>query len=467
MARRKAIRKPAADIIPRFPADDLPPELLHMIFLYLEPTDAACLRWAGKVVAEIGLQYIVPTVYLRLYEESYDRLLAISRHPVVSKYVVKLEYETLALRRIDREVFDQELLETRVIPSSQRSGRPDSLASARAWRAYDRDSIRNLPIFTRRQTTWRLDQAWSIYETSRKSQEKVQQADFFRVKLVEAMKSFQNIGVISIPTYGVYERYVAALKDLLPTSNFRYRPHYERVSYVSASDSILSAVESASLQLREFHCQWFDWWTISQIRGRFAAMKRSVFHLKVMDICFTDPQYMESNNINDLFKFFRSNRLNTGRLKEFITSAPNLKVLRLSFDEQDPGYTTFNELFGSFRWSLLEVLSLGNLSMSEDELVGLCYRHARTLKDLSLQDLVMNRPGSWKVAFHRIRQVFDLGQQLDNCRLVGEYVSDTDYYDMEAISAWNSYTVGQILSDYIRTIKFGDISIAEYYEAMG
>ena len=65
-----------------------------MVFAYLEPKEAALFRWAGRVIAEIGLQYLTPKVCLRLREESYDRLSAIAEHPVASKCVVELEYET-------------------------------------------------------------------------------------------------------------------------------------------------------------------------------------------------------------------------------------------------------------------------------------------------------------------------------------------------------------------------------------
>lgn len=72
MARRKAAPKSKKQASRRtiqaltFPADRLPAELIHMVFTYLKPIEAAAFRWAGRGVAEIGLQYLAPTVYLRL-----------------------------------------------------------------------------------------------------------------------------------------------------------------------------------------------------------------------------------------------------------------------------------------------------------------------------------------------------------------------------------------------------------------
>lgn len=74
-------------------ADRLPAEFIHMVFTYLEPTEAAAFRSAGRIFAEIRLQYLALTVYLTLEGESYDRLWAIAEHPVVSKTVNCLLYE--------------------------------------------------------------------------------------------------------------------------------------------------------------------------------------------------------------------------------------------------------------------------------------------------------------------------------------------------------------------------------------
>ena len=160
-----------------------------MVFTYLKPTEAAAVRWAGRVVAEIGLQYLAPTVYLTLKEESYDRLLAIAGHPTVSKYVVELDYKTEGLRPMAREDFDRMIRRTGVIPQrNDSSERPDSCASARAWRAYQRESLRNIPVFNQRLTKQLLNRAWSMYEADYASQKKVQQANFFREKTAKAMK---------------------------------------------------------------------------------------------------------------------------------------------------------------------------------------------------------------------------------------------------------------------------------------
>lgn len=293
MARRKAAKKTGKQAarkyitrVKKLPANDLPPELIHMVFRYLEPTEAAAFRWAGRVVAEIGLQYLVPTVHLALMEESYDRLLAIAEHPMVSKYVVKLEYETEGLMSTDREQFDQMIRFSEVIPQRQDSSeRPSSSASARAWRAYERQSVRNIPLLSQKH----MNRAWSMYEQYHASQMKVQEADFFPEKIAKAMKQFSNLKRICTSADGARERYVAEIKGLLPTCYYSQPipTAWEDPLNVGATSSVMLAVGSAGLHLESFCCQSVNWEIFTQNKKNFATLKKSLFRVKEMNIAFS------------------------------------------------------------------------------------------------------------------------------------------------------------------------------------
>ena len=254
MARCKAAKKSdkhaAHKMVhaPKFPADHLPAELIHMIFPYLEPTEAAAFRWAGRVVAEIGLQYLAPTVYLKLNEESYNRVLAISEHPVVSKYVINLDYETRGLNAINREQFDDMVISTETIAQRHESSEiSNRFASARAWRAYNRESVRNIPLLSRKQTRQLFNQAWSLYEAYLASQTMLQRSGFFREKIAEAIIRFRNLQRISTSADSAFIRYTAQFRDFLPT--YYLSPlidnAYEIPPDVGVTSVIMSARQSA------------------------------------------------------------------------------------------------------------------------------------------------------------------------------------------------------------------------------
>ena len=85
---------------------ELPSEIIHMIYKYLEPTDVARLRLASQRVAEIGLEYLVPCIHLRLTPASYNGLVAVSGHPVISKHVYRIQYDSDFMKQSSWEYFE-------------------------------------------------------------------------------------------------------------------------------------------------------------------------------------------------------------------------------------------------------------------------------------------------------------------------------------------------------------------------
>ena len=457
-ATRKSGKQTAGKSIqaPKFPADRLPPELIHMVFMYLEPTEVAAFRWAGQVVAQVGLQFLVPTVYLRLNEESYDRVFAIAEHPVVSKYVISLEYETGGLECLEREKFERSIVRTRVTPQPNGfSERPHKSASARAWRAYNRESASSLISLNKRQTIQRFNRAWFMYETSQTSQERVVQANFFHEKIAEAMKRFQNLQTISAHAGSLHERYNPQIKRLLPTCFF-WSLNGTHLSNADATTSVLLGVSSAGLPIRSFYCHHFMWQQIfSQDEKILAALKRSVFHLKVMTLTLVSPEATDGLD-NSVAK-----HLETGLAMELITSTPELESLTLSsrYMVITAPELKLKNMVGNFHWSYLKAFSLYGLASREDDLVRFCKRHTHTLRHLSLRDMLLYQ-GSWVETFHGIRRAFRLGQQLNTCEIAGFFLQPENPATLrDAI-----FRVG---SEYILSTDIGDITIEEYLQVIG
>ena len=468
MARRKVVRKSGSQAVrksvptSKFPADRLPSELIHMVFAYLEPKEAAKFRWAGRVVAQIGLHYLTPKVCLRLREESYDRLLAIAEHPVASKCVVELEYETEGLRFLDREAFDRTFTWHERHVTSER---PTSVASARAWRAFERESRRNMPPPN---TAQLLDRAWSVYEAFQTDHKKVEQANFFPNKTVEAFKRLPNLKSISIPTISVHERCVAEIKDLLPTYFFEKKDPSCVPLNVGATLSILLAVESAALQIESFCCKRFNWQTLMQDMRNLPALRRSMLHLRLIDITFTQPPVTGVEGSREI-DYSIEEYLEKRGLQSFLTSAPSLKYLGLSFETWPARCLPprLEETIGNFHWPSLKAVSLDTVAVSGNSLVDFCEIHAHTFRDLSLRRIRMEQ-GFWNATFHRMRRVFRLGQQLDTCTLEGLFWEDDSEVDfhMGMICRGNK-KLGAVISEYIRDTHIGDITLVDYYEMMG
>ena len=450
----------------KFPADFLPPELIHLVFAYLKPTEAAAFRWAGRIVAEIGLQYLAPTAYLALEEESYDRLLAIAEHPTVSKYVVKLVYEKEGLGFIDRNQFDHTIRRTWVIPLRHDSERPGSSASARAWRAYERELIREKSLLSQEQTTQLLDRAWSMYEEHLTNQKKVQQAKFFREKTAKAMKQFQNLKSMFASANGAFERYFVELTELLPNYYISYRSAYVENPRFDPTASVLFAAGSAGLRIDRFCCQRFEWNVFAQNDKDLVALNRSMLHVRHMDMAFTIERYSGQYRMISDIEIIRRECLANGRMQSFLASAPDLEYLGLSFRTWPQVLPTINAIFGNFHWSSLKTVSLDGIATHGRDLLNFCERHSYTLEHLSLGAMILHE-ASWWVVFHGVRQAFRLGQQLHTCRLGGRFSHPPNKRYYLQSEGMERSSPGVLVSDYIRATDIGDISLREYVEARG
>ena len=95
--------RPLATTPTKCPIDNLPSELLHIICTHLKPSEVANLRLAFRIVAPIGLQYLVSEVHLVVAEDSFKRLATVARHPVASKYVTSFFYEADTLEILNKE----------------------------------------------------------------------------------------------------------------------------------------------------------------------------------------------------------------------------------------------------------------------------------------------------------------------------------------------------------------------------
>lgn len=449
----------------KFPADLLPPELIHLVFTHLKPTEAAAFRWAGRIVAEIGLEYLAPTVYLALKEESYDRLLAISEHPTVSKYVVRFVYETEGLRYGDRGMFTAAVQTSRAIPLRLDSPRPDSSASARAWRAYERELVREKPLLSQEQMAQLLDRAWSMYEEYIINQKKVQQAKFFREKTAKAMKQFQNLKSMFASADGAFERYSTELTELLPNYYLSDWAAYGDMSSFDPTISVLLAAESAGLRVKNFCYQPFDWNIFAQNDKDLAALNRSMLHVRHIDMAFTIQRDSGQHRMISDIQFIRRECLDNGRVQTFLTSAPDLEYLGLAFKTRPQIYPTVNQILGKVHWSSLKAVSLDGIATHERDLLNFFGRHSYTLKDLSLSGMVLYEV-SWWVVFHGVRRAFRLGQQLHTCKLGGWFSHAPPYkkYNMQSEGLGRS-SLGILVSDYVRATDVGDVSLREYQEA--
>ena len=98
----------------------------------------------------------------------------------------------------------------------------------------------------------------------------------------------------------------------------------------------------------------------------------------------------------------------TGRLHDFITSAPQLENLTVHFDWDSPmPSASLSGLVGHFTWHSLRLASFNMISTTEEELMDFYERHAKTLREIRIESIDLGH-GSWADIFGRIRDTLSL-----------------------------------------------------------
>lgn len=225
-----------------FPLDRMPVELVRMICSYLTPTQVASIRFLNKTIAAIGLEYIATTVTLTLKEESFDRLLEIAHHPILSKHVQTLRYEHDFLTDLDQRVWEYQI-RTPELESARNKEPPGFGASERKWRAFRREC--RFTVSRKKYGKKRLDQVYSTYQIHRAEQEHTRRSGFFIDKLAHGLQHLPNLRLIYMPTLGSYSRYQKEIAESLDGATFDQSASGIESDSVAVTRSILLAIDRA------------------------------------------------------------------------------------------------------------------------------------------------------------------------------------------------------------------------------
>ena len=402
------------------PIDNLPSELLHMVCTHLKRREVANLRLASRVVAPIGLQYLIPEVHLVVAEDSFKRLAAIARDPVASKYVTSLFYEADALEVLDENEWKMNV----------RS--PDYYK--RLWkgprymlRSLTKDltpasvSIAHARVMPRHHyTKQQLREALRTYQGFCDYQGRVDQFDS---KIAKAMKKFPNLKeLIILAQVGRPSR---AFKSVFaPGFCKMYRKDmWEWPVGLVQMRSLLLGAHHAGLKIERLYCSIVNWRILMENSKTFERMKRSMLHLRELCVTFSTGLDEEEDEwgflqIEKCEEYLQRSR----RLEEFVTSAPYLERLEICFEWNEPIQPTeFRHVVGDFYWSSLKAVRFEMIGAVENHLVGFFERHASTIKDVRMGSLFLSH-GRWSSVLERIRPVL----KLDIVDISGSLVSNSE-----------------------------------------
>lgn len=426
--RPKAIRRPAQPSTPiffDFPIDELPPELVHMICIYLKPKEIANLRLVSRLAGPVGLHYMVPEVHLLLARDSFEQLKALAEHPVASKHVTSFFFEADKLGILPRSNWEQLVAGPQYVAQVRemhRRGHPCHHASERSLRTFNRE-VNKLSAAPRHSyTDEEMDHAFEKYSDFIHFQQDSQEAAVQEKAVAEAMKHFPLLKKITMASQIFTSRLRKTFEPAFCTYYESDNPRDSRSEPLGVQQmrSLLLGAYHAGLKIEVLRCGFVSWRILQQDAETFARMRDSVSNVKELILQFAPGRDTEPDEVwAELENAACSSYLEAGRLKDFVTAAPKLEHLQIALQFNTPIWPAYlQDTVGEHHWPALKSVTLTMLGTTEDDLVSFCSRHAGTLKYFHLGSMGMVE-GDWFSAFNRMRKVLTLDTMVVSGRLEG------------------------------------------------
>lgn len=433
----------------------LPIEITHMVFANLKgrPRGIARLRLVCKTFAAIGLHYLVPELHLIFISGSFERLREISERPIISQHVETLFYEADTLtsyetmRQWKNSIVVPPWLES--IPGDQLDP-PSATASEREHRAYMRNiqKLRAGPRYTQSEKHLKL-----VYETYRNylsDQAKLRACDYNAEVIREAMARMPNLKEIALSMeYCLYEGRSGVLERAFANvyqSAFGDDGQSESCG-VPQMRSLLLGASHAGLKLEVLRCGIVHWEIFRQDTEVFAQMRNAVRNLKTLQLHITtrisdeELAYEDGDDYHSQIPACAEYLKESGRMRELVTAAPNLRSLDITFDCQYPYPPAgLKESVGGLTWHSLKNVGFGIVETTEDELMDYYTRHASTLEAVRLDTIKLTK-GSWPRLFQRMRKALSLTEAL----ICGHVTSDNPFEEFN----FHLPVLGDVVEKYL------------------
>ena len=464
------------------PITQLANEVLHMIYAYLTPGEAANLRLMSKGLAVVGLRYLAPTVHLDLEEASFKKLRDIADHPIASKHVYELVYEIDRLEPLSREDWSRRIMGPEYIVSRDR-GEPEDPgedADLSTRRAYLRELKTYLSMPLHRFTQGQIYEEWNHFRDAYSKQSHICHSSSLSGKLKDTLIKLPNLRSVRTSSKNTMTRWMEDFKQRLgalwdqnaleldvPGSAWRVG--------LCSTQNVLRALGRNKLPITTLRLDGLNWQFLAQYKKDFMLTKECFRHLKNLSIRFTgrvtiDDEGMSRVDRYDSAAFRRVKQ--RGRLVELLSAAPDLEALTIGFGECDfTMSTSLEDTFGMFHWHSLKAIELIAFETTETELLDFFTRHANSLRSVTLGGMGL-LSGNWITILHRMRQTlklehFHMPMELTepNGTISQDTGSKFEYWNVER-KAFVSCGLDDLVEQYLQGHDKEDMTFTAYLASL-
>ena len=415
--------------------DRLSREILREICSYLEPYDILFLRRQCRVLAAIGLYYMIPEAHIAFLPESFARLAILSEHPILSQCLRKLVYEGNTLPVLETQKHWMGLASGAINSShgpmqlSRSAPNPPSNdASERTRRAYRRD----LHQFEREKASaeqFRLDMtkgSWKVFQSFQRWQSEMQESGGDLEFLQKSIAKFPRLKELGMAAgnrrgQGLSATTINAYHTCLLVPSFT-EPMNE--SGLKQLRVLLEAASNAPKSLLQITASQLGWHFFNQSVPTFEALEP----IQSLRFTVSSPDYLK-----EVGKPY-------GRIWPFLKLAPNLKDLDMEFQGDNrmeaiffsgqlpsrQGIPILSHVFAIANWHQLMRLRLVYVQSVSHLFLNFLRRHARTLKNLwlSIHSLL---GATWGDTFWEMKSILHLDEATFTGFFISGQLGATDY----------------------------------------
>lgn len=394
----------------------LPPEIATLICHSIDKGDVPNLRSVSKFWNNVATPFLPGNINLVFKPESFQRLLDISQHPVISKQITSLYYEPNTLcEYVTQDDWEKHIFDNSYMDDIQAIPSPD--ASERELRAYRRNiaKIRERPRHNYSRS--HLDKAYQEYTRMYREQEDLRKNGYGLREFSDAMSRLSNLSEICMNHgWAICQRPEDA-KNAFAAGLSNAGGDYCGIPFMT---SLLLAIYDTGIELRSLQLGDVDWKFLQQGDETLQRLKNTLRHLTTLQLAITTGMDESGNEIGVEIPTCREYLSNDNRLAEFLAAAPKLKDLVISFDWYEPFCPAeLSQVFGGTVWPCLQSIELENIDATSEHLHRFFEQHALTLKHVTMNTIVL-LDGTWIDALEKMSQVLNLKSAYARGYLIGD-----------------------------------------------
>lgn len=354
-----------------------PNEILHSICALLEPENVMNFRFAGKVCADIGIEYMAHKVKVVATHWSMARVEALSLHPILNRNVQDIDISCYIVSAFQSEDQWRAYLGTEDVESLMAQALSRSAFVEYNEFCYGQKILMDMGIYVR-----------------------------FIQDVLPGFPNLQSIDITQNVNQELRPKHMETFAAIGWRTDRPFNDMRDRKSYAEFAPNVFDIVLSvmkelpASRRNQEVsisycHAQW------GVLQDRISAWSSTLAKLSTIHLNF---QYVGNNVLDHPEYDDGEERIDALTLFNFLSSAPNLVDLRLSLGNRLSG----NFFDMDYTWSKLKRLELSDSSFDGCHMLGFFRRHGATLEHLLLDffegslsyEPSINRQSAW-IAFLR------------------------------------------------------------------